>query len=356
MSAPSPLPTRYQLIVEYVGTAFHGSQRQPTRLSVQETLETALAKLVPRGSRPVSYFSGRTDSGVHALGNVVHVDLLRTDKEGAALQPMAPESVMAALNHFLPERCGVVAVRIVPSTFHARHSAVERSYVYSLRCPRAEQPDASTPDMDGGHTSLVVRAQSCPSLMRRGWASGLEAHRVLCITDPLDVDAMRRAAAHLVGTLDFSAFRSKKCGAKSPVRTLTCVEVVEEPASALDGYHIECGRRISVRVVGRSFLHHQVRYLVAVLLEVGLGKMQSSMVAQLLKAKDCRETPPPAPAHGLYLVEVKYPPEAFRQGGGGPSAPAESDEDDWEAGVGDEDEDEPAVSPGVVGKKKRSRR
>eukprot|EP00967_Tisochrysis_lutea_P052292 scaffold64773_cov25-Tisochrysis_lutea.AAC.5 len=295
-------PVRYQLIVEYVGSGFRGSQRQPSRPTVQETLEQALAHLVPAGAPlPSLCFAGRTDAGVHALGNVAHVELA----------PMPTTKLVAALNFFLPERLGVVGARRVPATFDARRSAVEREYVYLLRCEAADSPVEQMQHEHDGVEPLTLREQCCESLLKRGWASGHEAHRVVYIAAPLNLKDMRRAAAHFVGVHDFSAFRSKKCTAKSPIRRVIMVDVSEEPDSALDLQHIDCSRRISIRVRGNSFLQHQVRYMVAALLHVGQGKMKPDDMEQLLRASDSRFTPHPAPAHGLYLMEVKYPPEAL---------------------------------------------
>uniref|UniRef100_A0A7S0JAS7 tRNA pseudouridine synthase n=1 Tax=Calcidiscus leptoporus TaxID=127549 RepID=A0A7S0JAS7_9EUKA len=275
--------SRYRLTLEYIGTSFHGSQRQVGRRTVQAELESALAKLLPRQSPPpVAVFAGRTDAGVHALGNVVHTDLVRADKSGRTQLPFGEAALLGALNYFLGERIGVVGVRRVPPSFHARHSAVRRTYVYQLRCLCT----LTAPSAAG-----VLRSESCQSLLRRGWVSSLDAHRVLCVPHPLDVDAMRAAAHLLLGVHNFSAFRSVRCSANSPMRELLKLEVIEEPRSALDEFVDECPRRLSICVCSRSFLHNQVRFLVATVLEVGLGRRDLSWVETLLQASDLRHSP-----------------------------------------------------------------
>mmetsp|Transcript_27338 Transcript_27338/g.57502 ORF Transcript_27338/g.57502 Transcript_27338/m.57502 type:complete len:156 (-) Transcript_27338:289-756(-) len=122
---------------------------------------------------------------------------------------------------------------------------------------------------------------------------------------------MRDAAALLVGKHDFSAFRAVRCGAKSPVRDLLELAVVEDSPSTLAEFDLECTRRVALRLRARSFLHHQVRYIAATLVEVGLGKRSLQQVRDMLRSADSRQSPPPAPAHGLYMAHVEYPESAY---------------------------------------------
>ena len=180
---------RYKLTLDYNGSAYRGSQRQSGgQRTVQGDLEEAVAKLVPRDVAPTVVFAGRTDAGVHASGAVAHVDLERTDKHGAPLPPFTEAALLNALNHHLGERIGVASVRCVPASFHARYSASMRTYVYQIRCAAADAEAAG---------EEVRRVDACRSLLRRGWLSPLDSHRVFVVDAPLDVAAMRAAAAVL---------------------------------------------------------------------------------------------------------------------------------------------------------------
>ena len=179
---------RYLLTVEYVGTAYAGSQRQLGRLTVQEELEAALAKVSPRGPAPSAFFAGRTDSGVHATGMTVHTELTRRDKAGNEQEPFEEGVLLNALNAHLRERCGVVAALRVPRSLDARWSATMRTYVYLIKCPSCA----------GAHSAPglgPLRADVCSSLARRGWISAHDAHRAYCVTERLDVDVMREVCA-----------------------------------------------------------------------------------------------------------------------------------------------------------------
>ena len=309
---------RYKLTLDYNGSAYRGSQRQAGgQRTVQGDLEEAVAKLVPRDTAPTVVFAGRTDAGVHASGAVAHVDLERTDKHGAPLPPFTEAALLNALNHHLGERIGVASVRCVPASFHARYSASMRTYVYQIRCAAADAEAAG---------EEVRRVDACRSLLRRGWLSPLDSHRVFVVDAPLDVAAMRAASAVLLGTHDFTSFRAASCGAKSPVRDLVELSVLEEAPTALAALQSECQRHLAIRVRAKSFLQNQVRYLVATLLQAGQGQITADGVAQLLAARDNRRAPTLAPAHGLYLARVEYP-EASYVASTAPPPPA-ADEDD----------------------------
>jgi tRNA pseudouridine38-40 synthase len=255
---------RYALKLEYDGRPFAGWQRQPAQPSVQGALEAAIARLEPE-ARAVTG-AGRTDAGVHARGQVAHVDLPRV---------WQPFRLSEALNHHLrPDPVAVIAAAMVPPDFHARFDAVERRYRYRIVCRRA------------------------PLVFARGFAWALRR--------PLDAEAMRAAAAHLVGRHDFTTFRSSLCQAASPLKTLDALEI-EEIARA-DGIEL----RFHLRA--RSFLHNQVRSLVGTLERVGAGAWAPARVAEALAARDRAACGPVAPPEGLCLMGVRYPADPF----GGP--------------------------------------
>ena len=244
---------RYKLTVEYDGAGLVGWQRQPQGLSVQEALETAVANFC--GERVRVYGAGRTDAGVHALGQVAHLDLAR---------PAAPDVLRGAVNHYLRSTAiSVLAAEPAPDNFDARLSAVRRVYVYRILNRRA------------------------PAALERG--------RVWRVAPPLDAEAMRAGARHLLGHHDFTSFRDRLCQARSPLRTLDALEVSRS------------GDEIRIEARARSFLHRQVRNMAGSLELVGLGRWRPDDVGAALAARDRRAAGPTAPAEGLYLVEIRYP-------------------------------------------------
>jgi tRNA pseudouridine38-40 synthase len=244
---------RYKLTIEYDGTGFVGWQRQANGLSVQEALETALARLC--GARVTVYGAGRTDSGVHALGQSAHLDLAR---------PVSIEALRSGLNHHLrPAAISVLAAEPASDDFDARLSATARVYLYRILNRRA--PPA------------------------------LEHSRVWHVAPPLDIEPMREGARHLIGHHDFSTFRDSLCQASSPLRTLDVLALRR------------VGDEIQIEAQARSFLHHQVRNIAGTLKLVGLGRWRPDDVARALAARDRRAGGPTAPPQGLYLVEVRYP-------------------------------------------------
>ena len=247
---------RYRLTLEYDGTPFVGWQRQDNGPSVQQAVEEAVAAYC--GESVTLNAAGRTDAGVHALGQVAHVDMARTDPA---------EKVMAAVNaHLRRVPVAVVACAEVPYTFHARFSAVERSYVYRIVNRRAPL--------------------------------ALDAGKAWWLPRPLETQAMNEAAQVLVGHHDFSTFRAVACQAKSPVKTL------DELTVRRRGEHIEIYAR------ARSFLHHQVRNLVGTLVQVGEGRWTVERVREALEARDRTKGGPTAPACGLYFFHVAYAEDA----------------------------------------------
>jgi len=244
---------RYRLTIEYDGSGFVGWQRQANGLSVQEALETAITRFC--GERIAVHGAGRTDAGVHALGQTAHLDLGKV---------VPPDVLRSAVNHHLrPAAISVLAAEPSSEDFDARLSAICRVYRYRILNRRA------------------------PPALERG--------RVWQVAPPLDVEAMREGARHLIGHHDFSTFRDSACQAKSPLRTLDALEPRRE------------GEEIHIEARARSFLHHQVRNMAGTLKLVGLGRWHPDDVARALAARDRRAGGPTAPPEGLYLVEVRYP-------------------------------------------------
>ena len=243
---------RYKLTLEYDGTPFVGWQRQENGPSVAGALVEAIERFA--GERPDVSGAGRTDAGVHALGQVAHVDL---EKEWDT------DTVRDALNaHLRPRPIAVIAAERAAVDFHARFSATARHYRYRIVNRRADL--------------------------------ALEREHAWRIAKPLDAEAMHAAAQALVGHHDFTTFRSAECQAKSPEKTLDRLTVARE------------GEEIRIEASARSFLHHQVRSMVGSLALVGEGRWSADDLAKALAAKDRAACGPVAPAHGLYLVRVDY--------------------------------------------------
>ena len=244
---------RYKLTLEYDGGPFAGWQRQADRPSVQQRLEEALESLT--GLPTSVQGAGRTDAGVHAIGQVAHADLEK---------PWDPFRLTEALNqHLRPDPVAVIGAELVADDWHARFSAVERLYTYRVVNRRA------------------------PLTFERGTAWR--------VRNALDPAAMQAGADHLTGHHDFTTFRSSMCQAKSPVKTVDEVRVEAE------------GDVIEIHVRARSFLHNQVRSFVGTLERVGSGRWSPDDVRAALEAKDRAACGPVAPPDGLYLVSVRYP-------------------------------------------------
>ena len=243
---------RYCLKLEYDGTPFAGWQRQADALSVQQVVEEAIEKM--NGETVAIQAAGRTDSGVHALGQVVSFDLSR---EWDAFR------IREALNfHTKPHPVAIVEAAAVPDSFEARFSAIGRHYEYRI-------------------------------LSRRG-RPALDDHRVWHCPMALDADAMHAAAQLILGKHDFTTFRASECQAKSPEKTLDRLDVSRE------------GETIVVRASARSFLHSQVRSMVGSLKLVGEGKWTPREFRAALDARDRARCGPLAPPEGLYLVRADY--------------------------------------------------
>lgn len=243
---------RLALGLQYSGCGFAGWQTQPHRRTVQDTLEAALASFAVEAVATVC--AGRTDAGVHGLGQVVHFDSSRERSDA---------SWVRGVNRYLPPQLAVRWARTVAPQFHARYSARVRHYDYWI----VNEPV---------RTPLLVG--------RAGW-----------VWRPLNLAAMQAAAAMLVGTHDFSSFRSAQCQAANPVRTLWHCSVSSVAA-----------QRLRVRLSANAFLQHMVRNIVGALVAVGTGRHDPTWMGTLLAARDRTLAAPTMTAAGLYLVGVEY--------------------------------------------------
>ena len=252
---------RFALKIEYQGAPFVGWQRQKQLPTVQGAIEAALARLEP-GAHTIAA-AGRTDAGVHGLGQVAHCDLTRD---------WDPFRLSEALNHHLkPDPVAIVACARVPDDWHARFSAVERRYLFRI---------------------LIRRA---PATHDKG--------QVWQVSQPLDVGAMQAGADHLLGRHDFTTFRSSICQSASPVKTLDELRVEAVPGLS--------GPEVHFHVRARSFLHNQVRSFVGTLERVGAGAWSPEDVRAALQACDRTACGPVCPPQGLYLAAVRYPTDPF---------------------------------------------
>jgi tRNA pseudouridine38-40 synthase len=248
--------SRYKLTIEYDGAKYAGWQRQDNARTVQQALEEAALAL--NGEPTVVTGAGRTDAGVHALGQVAHIDLVK---------PLPAGKVRDALNaHLRPHPIAILESEDAAPGFHARFDATGRSYVYRIISRRADLT--------------------------------LDKHRAWRVAAALDADAMHAAAQVLVGRHDFSTFRYIHCQADTPVKTLDSISVHRKADEIL------------LETTARSFLHHQVRSMVGSLVEVGRGRQQIRWISDILHAADRTLCGPVAPAAGLYLASVSYAPRA----------------------------------------------
>jgi tRNA pseudouridine38-40 synthase len=243
---------RYRLTLEYDGGPYRGFQAQGDLPTVQGAVERAVLAFTGETLRLQA--AGRTDTGVHATGQVVHVDL---EKDWPA------QTVRNALNaHLVDEAVVVLEAEVAPEGWHARFSATERRYLYRI--------------------------------LNRPAPPALDRGRVWHVRTPLDADAMHAAAQVLVGHHDFTTFRDLACQAKSPVKTLDVAEVRRR------------GEEVWLSFASRSFLHRQVRSMTGTLAEVGVGRWTAQDVKAALEARDRRACGPVAPASGLSLTGVAY--------------------------------------------------
>ena len=245
--------TRWRLTVEYDGAPFFGWQRQTNGPSVQAAIETAIAQMT--GEAATVHGAGRTDAGVHALAMDAHADIAKS---------LTEHRLREGLNALLrPAPVSILAVQPVADDWHARFSCTGRRYLYRILNRRA------------------------PPALDRG--------KVWSIAAPLDIEAMAEAAAVLVGTHDFTTYRSVHCQSASPVKTLDVLAVER------------VGEEVRVRAEARSFLHHQVRSMVGCLAMVGRGQWSPGDMRNALDARDRAALGLNAPPEGLYFVGASYP-------------------------------------------------
>ncbi|OYW14359.1 MAG: tRNA pseudouridine(38-40) synthase TruA, partial [Rhodospirillales bacterium 12-54-5] len=243
---------RYKLTIEYDGAPFHGWQKQEGIKTVQGALEEAFAKFVQAPVEVVC--AGRTDARVHARGQVAHVDL-----------PMhrEPVNIRKGVNtYLLPNPIVILKAEPVGDDFHARFDAKSRHYLYRI-------------------------------LNRSSWPT-VDAAHVWHVPQPMDLDAMREAATHLIGHHDFTTFRDRECQANSPMRTLDTLEITQLKHRP---------EQVMVKLSARSFLHHQVRNMMGGLMLVGTGKWAPDDMQKAMEARDRVAGGPTAPAHALYFMK-----------------------------------------------------
>ena len=249
---------KYALLIEYNGNGLVGWQKQDEGVSVQGSLQKA-AKSIFNENFEIQG-SGRTDAGVHALGQVAHIYLPKNHK----LTSKHPFYIISAFNALLKDtKIRVVSAKQVKSEFNARFSAVKRFYKYRILC-RAAPP-------------------------------GLDKGKVWHIRQKLDLKLMEEGIKHILGQHDFTSFRTIKCQAKSPIRTLDEITFANE------------GDEVIIRVKAKSFLHSQVRIIVGTIVKIGDKTWDPEQIKKILHAKDRSLAGPTAPADGLYLEKVDYP-------------------------------------------------
>ena len=252
---------KIKLYIEYDGTKFFGWQKQESVISVQETIEIALEKVFNCEEKITLFGAGRTDTGVHAIEQVAHFDLnseklIEKWKDNCSKLPLA-------INFYMHDMgCAVKRAEVADDNFHARFSAIQRVYKY-------------------------VIYNNCIN-------SPININRVWHIARKLDIESMKKASEYLLGTHDFSAFRSSDCQAKNPVRTIDFIEIKKE------------NDFVFLEIAARSFLHNQVRIITGTLKEVGIGKFSPEYVKFLLEKKDRTLSGVSAPPFGLYFSCVKY--------------------------------------------------
>jgi tRNA pseudouridine38-40 synthase len=252
---------RWKLTIEYDGTGYCGWQRQDGLPTIQESIETAITKFCGQDIRITT--AGRTDSGVHAHGQVCHFDLDYGTRE------LTDFDLAKAINaHLVPEPITILKAEKVADDFHARFGAIVKCYRYSL--------------------------------VTRPFRPVLDRNFVWHYRYPLNIEAMREGAKHLIGHHDFTSFRDSKCQAKSPIRTLQKLHIKNE------SYDCEGGMHIIFELEGQSFLHHQCRNIVGTLVQVGRGKIKPAEIKTILDAKDRTKAGMTAPPQGLSLISIAY--------------------------------------------------
>lgn len=244
---------RIKLVIEYDGAGYSGWQRQDSEPSVQQAIEDVLRSLT--GEKTVLHSAGRTDAGVHALGQVAHFD---------TQSHIPPDKFSFALNTMLPADIRIKDSTLADERFHARFDAKKKHYRYVIQ--------------NFPHASAILRNQS------------------MHVPQKMDLEKMRRAAACLVGTHDFAAFTGSPCTVKTTVRTVYSIEIQQS------------GDLVQIDVVGNGFLYNMVRIIAGTLIYVGIGKLSPEDVSAILESRDRRRAGITAKPQGLFLVEVRYEP------------------------------------------------
>ncbi len=255
---------RIALGLQYDGSPYAGWQQQPNQSTVQGEVEKAITAFIGEEAckaNPVNIITaGRTDAGVHALGQVIHFDTL-VEREDF--------SWVRGVNSYLPGSIVVNWAKVVPDEFSARFSAYERTYIYALHA--------------GPHRSPMMNE-------RAGYV-------MLPSNIWFDVEAMKMAAQYLIGEHDFSSFRSSECQSKTPVKTMYAIDIIsDEPW-------------LYFRIRGNAFLHHMARNLVGSFLQIGRGRQQPEWMGELLAARNRQPVAPTFMPDGLYLSKIAYPEE-----------------------------------------------
>jgi len=280
---PQPAPTlqTWRLTLAYDGTDFRGWQVQPDEVTVQGELQAALGRIT--GESPLPQGSGRTDAGVHALGQVASFQLAA---------PIPAENLQRALNRTLPPSIRILEARTAPDTFHARHSSVAKTYEYR-----------------------VYRGEICPPLLAR---------YVYACRWSMDMEALQRSARLFEGEHDFLSFAATdpdlttRIASSShdldheittPPTTAATVKTIY--SSGWEERKSEGGELLVYRVRGNGFLHHMVRNLVGTMLDVGRGHLRYEEIAEIFVARDRAAAGPTAPARGLFLISVEYDEEEY---------------------------------------------
>ncbi|MGB6688569.1 MAG: tRNA pseudouridine(38-40) synthase TruA [Terracidiphilus sp.] len=280
LAHPAPIFRNWKVTLAYDGTDFHGWQVQPGEPTIQGELQAALGRVT--GESPLPQGSGRTDAGVHALAQVASF----------ALQaPIPPDNLQRALNRTLPASIRILDARVAPESFHARHSAVVKTYEYRVFLERAEA--------EGGDLSPAV---ICPPFLAR---------YVYACPWPLDLDALQASAQLFVGEHDFTSFAGTDPDLTNRNRDL---EADDERATAIRTIHsstwerrtTENGAMLVYQVRGNGFLHHMVRNLVGTMIDVGRGYLKPEAIPGILAARARSAAGPTAPARGLFLHSVEY--------------------------------------------------
>jgi tRNA pseudouridine38-40 synthase len=243
---------KYKITIEYLGTAFSGWQRQNNAISVQQILEDSIYKLT--AEKTILYVAGRTDAGVHAIGQVAHFTLKKN---------IEPFILQRAINHLSrPYPISIIESVRIDDDFHARFSSIKRHYIYRI----------------------INRSSKLVLNLGRAWH----------ITQKLNIESMQLASTYLIGKHDFTSFRGSGCMANSPIRTLSHINIIKN------------NDEIIFEVSAQSFLYHMVRNIVGSLVYVGIGKWSPEHIQTILKAKSRSSAGPTAPPDGLYFLKSEY--------------------------------------------------